>query len=177
MKTTTAVLAAIVVIGGLWYVSSKDKTTSENITSSQTETQATTGETITISNPSDLATKGGQYKCTFNMVDPNTELSGVVYVDGKKYRGDFVTTVKAVDQTVTTHSLSDGGFAYTWNNNTNTGFKFSVAGLGEKGMPVSTGIDFSMGVNAQWKCGVTKLDIATFAVPRGINFSQLPVGK
>lgn len=174
MKTAGAILAAVVVIGGIWYVSSKDAApATESVVGSQTETEATLTEGTTVSNPSELAAKGGQFKCTFSMVDPNTTSSGTVYIEGDKVRGDFVSTVKAVNQTVETHTLSDGSYSWTWTGNTNTGFKFPVIKGGYGGGGTSGGMDFSaFGANTSWKCVSAKFEASTFAVPTTVNFIQ-----
>ncbi len=175
MKTTAAVVAVLVVIGIIWAASSNGGTSDKSLTGSQTGAQANLPEGTVISNPSELASKGGQYKCTFSMTDSNADASGTIFIDGNKFRGDFKSTVKTVNQTVNTYTISDGSYSYTWTGNTNTGFKVPVVNKGTGGTAMSGNMDFTaFGANTSWKCVSAKLDAATFALPTTINFIQSP---
>lgn len=176
MKAVIGFVGAIVLISGIWYVSSNSK----NIgTESALETESLQeGEVMNVGSINELAAKGGQYKCTFSMTDPNAESSGIVYIEGKKFRGDFTSTVKVINQTVATHILSDGTYSYTWTDNTNTGFKLPVVSTGSGSGAMSGTMDFSaFGAQGDWQCEGAKFDGTTFTIPADINFVENPTAK
>lgn len=177
-KTIAAILAVVVVGGGIWYASSNGAKTGDSITGAQDESETTLEESTVVANPAELAGKGGQYKCTFSMTDPNADSSGTVYIEGKKFRGDFTSTVKAVNQTVNTYSISDGAYSYTWTGNTNTGFKLPVVNTGSGSGAMSGSMDFSaFGASTSWKCVGAKFDASTFTPPSNITFMESPAVK
>ena len=176
MKVVIGFVVAIALVSGIWYMSNSSK--NGGAENGMEDSSSTKEEVMSVGSVSELAAKGGQYKCTFSIVDPNADSSGTVYIDGKKFRGDFTSTVKAINQTVSTHSLSDGAYSYTWTENTNTGFKVPVISTGSGSGAMSGTMDFSaFGAQGNWQCAGAKFDETTFAIPANINFIESPAQR
>jgi hypothetical protein len=187
MKIFAIVIAVAALGGGVWYMSSSkavekqsamtEATTlaSADATSAQTSSQASTpGEKVTGS-PEELAKKGGQYKCTFSIKDPNTESSGTIYIDGKKFRGDFTSYIKVVNQSAESHSISDGDFSYSWTSVSPIGYKVPLIDNGNgAGSGAMSGSLSMNGANSSWNCVVEKFGSEKFALPADIKFMQSP---
>ena len=113
---------------------------------------------------------GGAQRCTFTNTVENSESSGVVYVAGGKMRGDF--TSLAAGQTVQSHMIVDGETSYVWSDAMPQGMKMSFANMESQ---AGTNSDKSVDVNKEvnYSCGAWTVDAGVFALPAGVEFSDL----
>lgn len=180
MKILGIIVAVLVVGVGAWFVSQgKDVTTREDASGTETslekEAEVSTGDAVQGS-PEELARKGGKYVCTFDMKDPNADSSGTVYIEGEKFRGDFKSTVKALGQTIESHSISDTAFVYTWTSASPLAMKTPVVkGSSGAGGTMTGSMNFTaQGANTSWKCASGTFDASVFSLPAGIQFIEAP---
>ncbi len=125
--------------------------------------------------PEELAKKGGKFTCTFDIKTAQSDSSGIVYIDGKNFRGDFTSSIKAVGMTIDSHSVSDGAYAYSWSSASPMGFKAAVTP--SSGSPYSGMMSGSMsanGADANWKCQAASFGADKFVVPSNITFTEAP---
>ena len=179
MKILGIIVAILVIGGGAWFISQgKDTATMEGVSTTETSTQkesdVSTGDVVQGS-PEELARKGGKYICTFDMKDPNAESSGTVYIEGEKFRGDFKSVVKALGQTIESHSISDTDFVYTWTSASPLAMKTPVVKSTGANGTLEGNMNFaSLGAQTSWKCTSAKFDASVFAVPAGMQFIETP---
>ena len=189
-KTIGWVIVAVVVIGGLWYLSShspQTSTISEEVggdvstTIDATSTTRGTAGGVNVTNTTNkvfrssiqgLLKRAGNYRCTFTRSDSSAKTDGTMYISGNRLRGDFVSTV-AGGLTVQSHMLYLADYVYTWSSLTSQGFKSKATILNSGGAVSPTnsgGFDYSQTVD--YDCQTWGGDAALFEFPKGITFSN-----
>lgn len=121
----------------------------------------------------DLASRGGNYECTFASRTDVADSTGTVYISGIKIRGDFMTTTKvAGNLKIESHMISDGEFVYTWSAGTLTGFKVAVSA---ESNPTSTESSASFDYNQKldYDCKAWTVEETKFMVPTDIKFTTI----
>lgn len=184
-KLVLGIVIAVAVVGGGWYLWSgrgaeTDMDTQQTQTTGGTQTggtQTTPASSETTSDIRGVLARGGNYLCTFESHDPNSNSSGTVYVQGNDVRGDFQSNVKTVGL-VESHMISVGGYVYTWTNAAPTaGFKTKATAQTDLPNAISTSLGGSVqgeGTSASWSCRAWTPDTTKFDLPKGITFTLLP---
>ena len=76
----------------------------------------------------EVAARGRTEVCTFRESNDIMSLSGTVYLDGGRVRGDFQSTIKTSDDLfVETHIILKEGTAYTWTSLAENGFQATTS--------------------------------------------------
>ena len=113
---------------------------------------------------------GGAQRCTFTNTVENSESSGVVYVAGGKMRGDFTSV--AAGQTIQSHMIVDGETSYVWSDAAPQGMKISFADMNAQ-RGENTNQSFDVNEKVGYSCGAWTVDAGMFALPAGVEFSDL----
>lgn len=123
---------------------------------------------------SDLVARGGDYECSFAQTNDMSDSTGIVFISGKKIRGDFKTTVKAVSSmNVESHMISDGAFIYSWSSMVPTGFKVAVAESGNAPSTPSGSQSFDYNQKLDYNCKAWVADSIKFELPASIKFTEI----
>lgn len=177
-KYIVIAVAAVVILGGAYFLLSKPASSQNTAQGTQTGTQAGAqntvqpagGEGAFSGSLAELIGRGGDWKCTFGAQGNGYSSSGTTYVSGGKMRSDFSSQIQQVKQAVDSHMIQDGGFVYVWTSLAAQGFK-AKATLGSKDATAQFG---KQGVNIDQKynynCSPWKVDASLFALPKGITF-------
>ncbi len=72
----------------------------------------------------ELLKKKQNLKCTYQVLDKDQKLKGIMYLSKNKFRSEFKTKIN--NQTINTFSLSDGQWLYNWTDNHNMGSKINL---------------------------------------------------
>ncbi len=165
-KTIGIVVAAVVVLGGAWYVMSMNASgpAAPQGAGDQGAAQNNAG-TGTIGS---LMAMGGSVMCDVDITGANPG-SGTIYVSGGKMRGEF--TVAAAGKTMHASMINDGQYIYSWTDMMPQGIKMAVsAGSGTSGS-ANQGVDASTPVN--YTCNAWTADTAKFMAPSDIKFMMM----
>ncbi len=120
----------------------------------------------------ELASRGGNHKCTFDQTTEVSHSTGTVLISGAKLRGDFVSEVKAVTgMKVESHMISDGQFIYTWSSMMPQGMKFAVS-ANVVGSSTTSGT-VAFGQTLDYDCQSWIVDESVFTLPDGITFTEV----
>lgn len=166
MKPSIAigVVVAVVVLGGGAYLLTRNSApanTSESTQTTNTDTSSAQGSTFSGS-MQDLATRGGEWRCTVASNTNGTASQGTVYVSGNKMRADF--TVSGYEA----HMISDGSYSYSWSSAAPQGVKAKVT-QGASAAPTSgQGVDTNTAYS--YNCAPATADAALFVPPTSVNF-------
>jgi hypothetical protein len=119
---------------------------------------------------SDLAKRGGNYKCTIAHESEAAQSSGTVYVAGDRIRGDFTSIVPQVGMTVETHMIQNGGYVYTWSPLTPNGFKAKTT-LSESNTSQAMSGEYADFQQAySYDCAPWSVDTSLFTPPSDVTF-------
>ena len=176
-KTIGWVVAVIVVVGGLWYLSSSQTST----TSPEGSTASSTGVTVVSktdttngvfrSSLQGLLKRAGNYRCTFTRLDAGANTDGTVFISGNRMRGDFVTTVAG--NTIQSHMLYLADYVYTWSSIAAQGFKSKATSLTAGGAVTGSNANaFDYSQELDYTCKAWGGDAALFEMPKGIVFTS-----
>lgn len=126
----------------------------------------------------DLFNSGKSMQCSYSTSTDDMEINGTSYVSGKKMRADIFTTLSD-GKTMETHMIADEGWAYTWTNESSTGFKINIAEVTkdvpelenpEQTSDEETIKDFQQ--DYDFDCKNWKDDNSKFAIPTNIEFTD-----
>ncbi|OGH08475.1 MAG: hypothetical protein A2152_04015 [Candidatus Levybacteria bacterium RBG_16_35_6] len=117
-----------------------------------------------------LLEKNLTQKCTITY--PDNQGTGTIYVSGKKFSGDF--TINLEGQKITSHTISDGVYFYSWADNSTTGIKMMLSEAEKNTAPTGTEEQQKTGLNEEVKysCSGWSLDQSKFTPPSNITFSD-----
>lgn len=139
IKLIGGALVGIAVLGGaLFFISSEPRTLAP---STQTNTDERTSDfEATPSSFSgtlkDLATRGGNVRCTFSHESDVANSSGVVYVSGNNIRGDFLSETRVGGSfSVESHMITKDGYTYAWTSLSPQGFRAKTTSEGNASSP------------------------------------------
>jgi hypothetical protein len=126
----------------------------------------------------ELLAGGKVQKCTWSAVENGNDVSGTLYVSGKKFRQESVTTDSKTKALSQNYSLGDGETVYTWGAMMGgRGVKISMASL--ENMVTGTPSGTPSQVNAvldqqyQYQCQPWTADESQFVPPTNITFSDM----
>lgn len=115
-----------------------------------------------------IMSRGGNYKCTFSHKTDFSTSSGVVYINGKKVRGDFKSAVSIGSiGDIESHMISNGEFVYTWSPMSPQGFKAKATqNLQSDNTSVPTNQELD------YVCDSWRADEEMFVIPKDITFVE-----
>ncbi len=113
----------------------------------------------------EILTKEKEYACSLD--DATRKTTGILYVSGKKVRGDLQTELE-YKRKVETHFILNGEWYYLWSTG-NTPFKLNV---GEQAATGSASPIANYGTN-KLRCLSWRNDGKTFEPPEGVTFIDL----
>lgn len=123
----------------------------------------------------ELSARGGDWKCT---VDASSDTSvgqavssGVVYVSGRKVRGDFTTSVPQLGN-VESHLIADGTDVYAWSSVLPQGIKTAMTAE-ESGSGPTSGQVFDTNHQYSYDCQPAAADASLFAPPSSVTFRTI----
>lgn len=161
-KLITWAIIGVMVLGGGYYVFTKNESTEEAglFTGSLT----------------DLSTRGGNWKCT---VDTNAVVgvgdmhaTGTVYVSGKKVRADFVMEVPILGN-MQTYMIADGFNVYSWTSATAQGVKSTQTDSKAQTNTQTSGQVVSPYNDYAYDCVPAQIGDEMFAPPSNITFTEV----
>ncbi len=121
-----------------------------------------------------IAQRGGNYECTVTHSSEVGSSNGIVYISGKKIRGDFTSKISvsglpAGMGDIKTSMISDGESIYTWTSMTSEGYKVPVS---EESSSESSG-SVSTNQELDYKCVKWNVDESKFSLPTNITFKTI----
>lgn len=175
------VLAAVVVVGGGYYVmnsGSLSVTQTEDVAEQEADavadkvTPKLAESALSFSGSwNDLAKRGGNYVCEVNHSSKLDISSGTVYVSGTSVRGEFVsqTSVGAV----ASHMLKVDNKVYVWGGGMEQGIMMQASAMEGQGSTQTSGQGVRANQKYDWACRATGTDASKFVVPTNIEFVDL----
>lgn len=118
-----------------------------------------------------LLSLGYSQKCTFIDATSLTASSeGTIYVAQGRVRGDFTSVVSG--KPILSHMIVLDDTSYVWTDATTGGFKMALATIEKQQAPgPNQGFDPNKKVN--YSCTNWSTDVSVFALPAGIQFSDM----
>ncbi len=127
---------------------------------------------------------GKQLKCTWQYEDSNGKSSGVIYLDGKRYKSEIRMSGP---ESITMYNYSDGEWVYSWGGpqlGENRGLKLKVMAENPAVSPAQqqeqTSFQMQAGQNNQleydYQCENWRADENVFTLPSEVQFSDLSKG-
>lgn len=178
-KGILVAVVGVVLLGGvgLYYMNQSRTPGSESATETSSTEQADESSNTQgafTGSFKELATRGGDWKCVIqasaNTGSGEAISEGVVYVSGKKMRGDFVSTVEGTR--MESHMISDGEYSYTWSSAYPQGFKMKITESGT-GNPATSGQGMDANQEYSYDCDPASSDTALFVPPQSVTFMSL----
>jgi hypothetical protein len=165
-------IASLLVLGGCGKVATTP--TAEVNSPTAVPTQIMTAKTAL----KDLLAGGKVEKCTWSAVENGNGVSGTLYVSGKEFRQETVTTDAKTQAKSQNYSLSDGTTIYTWGGMMGgRGIKISMASLENMvtGTPSGSPSQVNSVLNQQYQyqCEPWTADDSQFVPPTNITFSDM----
>lgn len=165
-KLLVYVVAAVVLVGGGWYIFSTMESSVPATTEETRETATSSPTTL-----SALLASGVSQQCTFTDSSSVGDTSGTVYVASGKIRGDF--TAVSAGKAMKTHMISDGTTAYTWVEGMSTGYKAPLSFKQQADEAQAPALDATKSLN--YSCGPWTADQEMFALPPNYTFVDISV--
>lgn len=181
-KTLIGIMAAVVVIGGGYFVITKNKDSKvneqqivvDNVSEQSTQTSQTTNSPAKKMAFAEFIKKGGAYKCTVNQSINNVDTKGVTYISGGMIRGEYATKVQNFN--VETTLIVRDGYTYTWTSMApNMGFKSKVVAntSGNTDTSMTSSYSFNAEKIGDYNCEVWAADQNKFIIPVNITFREV----
>lgn len=133
---------------------------------------ATTSETAFSGNLFALASRGGDWECTWASEQDDVDLDGTVFVSNGMFRSDV--EISGPGLSATAHAIGDGQFVYSWSDGMTTGVRMQAP-------PGGAGALETAGTNADnlqfigeysYDCDPWTADAGVFALPSGVTFVE-----
>lgn len=166
-KIIGIIIAIVVIAGGAYLFTQKDKTSEVASNTDTTQQAETTGaETASIKS---LIDSGKTKQCTFTTVAEGSESKGTIYVADGKMRGDFNVVTK--DVAVMSHTIFDGTTSFIWTDNAGDGIKMKVD-PSEIGNSQNQSVDVNK--DFEFDCDSWNADSGKFVPPANVKFNEMP---
>lgn len=163
------VVLVIAILGIVGFTQLNKKPESIN-TETQTSDQAPlpTAEGLSKGSIQSLIAAGKSVSCDVNY--PEMSGKGIVYVSGKKVRGDFTTQVEGKE--MLSHMIFDGETSYIWSDGVNQGTKFKMDPNQKfSANPSNQTADLSKEVDMS--CQDWNVDSSKFSPPSTVKFTDM----
>ncbi len=125
----------------------------------------------------DLFNKGGNLQCTFSGAQDGQNISGTIYVSGKRMKGVF--EIEMEPTTITSNMISDGEFVYTWSDLLPQGIKMKLTDAEGNADADSTTLSPEVLESVKefqrdydYDCSEWDVDSALFVVPTNVTFTD-----
>ena len=147
-----------------------------NEPSQTTTTQSGSEERTVQSTLKDLLSSGIAQQCTFSDKSEDNDISGVMYVDQNRMRGDFTTVVD--DKTLISHMMVKDDTSYTWQEGEDTGYmmKYDPDQMmpqdGEETPTSPQGETVDPDKVVDYKCSPWIVDGSMFNPPSNVEFTD-----
>jgi hypothetical protein len=187
MQKIIYVLVGLVVVGGVWYITTTDTPTEEASTSTDaeraTETAPDTVEPETLSGFGSLKNilgLGDTIRCEFRSTFEGQTSEGVFYTDGERFRVDSTVT-SPESGTITSNMINDGIYTYTWGQSPQGAMAIKMA-TPEESDPMDWAtedweaneesyVDFEQEV--EYDCDRWNVDTSVFVPPSDVEFVDM----
>jgi hypothetical protein len=129
-----------------------------------------TGETAFSGNLFALASRGGDWNCTWSSEQDGVDLDGSVLVSGGKFKSDV--TISGVGMNATAHTIGDGAYVYSWQDGATTGVKIAAA-QGAGALEVSGGTQtVPLTGEYNYDCDPWTANVSAFTLPSNVTFQE-----
>jgi len=172
MKKVWIVVAIVVIllIAGFAYMQMGKSTAKPTEKPTTVEKPKTTQENVVTGTLKSLLSGGKTESCTITY--PNNEGTGTVYVDGRRFSGEF--TIKDTSgKEITGHSVSDGTYVYVWSSGNLTGIRMTLAAVNSQSSTAQKQGNLDFNRQVALKCAAWMPDGSKFTVPSNIQFMDL----
>ncbi|MBP9669398.1 MAG: hypothetical protein KBE09_03855 [Candidatus Pacebacteria bacterium] len=171
------VAAGVLILGAWWFMSNQANPTTDTNTPPMNDAAAAPSEAPSgafTGSFEDLATRGGNWMCTFTSKTDMGDATGTVYVSGTRVRGNFAITAPVIGK-VDSYMIADDEYTYSWSSVMPQGFKarrVDTAQQPDGTTPTAdTGVDPRMSMN--YNCEPHQADESLFTVPTNVTFQTL----
>ncbi len=172
MTKFVAFLAVACILAGLGYFFYTNDSQSQTTDATEQTGSASDAEGEFTGTLSDLATRGGDYRCTFTHDSVVAKSGGTVYISGSRIRGDFSSVVPQVNMTVESHMIQNDGYVYAWSPMSPSGMKAKAMTGGASGSAAMSGQGVDQNQAYTYNCEKWSVDASVFALPSGISFTE-----
>jgi len=127
----------------------------------------------------DLFNRGSNLNCTFSGTQAEQDISGTIYISGKKMRGTF--EIEMPQATITSNMVSDGEYMYSWSDLLPQGFKMKLSEVEAQANAEVTDPKLSKEAlenmkkfqqNFDYECDKWAVDSSMFNVPGNVTFTD-----
>jgi hypothetical protein len=143
-------------------------------TGTATTTNATSSEEAVFSGDLfTLASRGGDWECTWSSEQDGVDLDGKVFVSNGKFKSDV--TISGVGMNATAHTIGDGMYVYMWQDGATTGVRVPAA-QGASALEVTGGTQaVPLSGEYSYDCDPWAAGVSTFALPGNVTFQDAAV--
>lgn len=174
-------VVAIAVVAGLALTSTKEEP--ENGAESMTErmSEKMSGKMSMKHSLKDFLGMGDTLKCTYSSTDENATTEGITYVANGKVRSDSTTTPTKTGTAMSSYSIIDGEYMYSWGSEMPEGMKMKLDAMTEMGNMTKpeTGADaqppkevVAYDEALDYDCEAWSVDASLFVPPSNITFTD-----
>lgn len=175
-KNTLYIVIGIILLllvgGGAFFLMNKNSSPEIATQTQPGQIETQTGSSVQ-STLKDLLAGGKAQKCIFSDKMENTDISGTMYLAGKRMRGDFNSVVEG--KTMGSHMIFENNTAYNWSDGQTTGMMFKmdpneVQKTQSDGAPNQ---QFDPNKVVDYKCSGWSADNSMFTPPSNVKFNDL----
>jgi len=170
-KIILGVVVVVAIAGGVgaYAVLNKDETSNnQNGVSINSGTNKATSEQASIE---DLLTRNASLKCTFNVNDAGSVITGTAYfAGGKNMYGEFTNTSNG--KSIIAYVIRNGDTQYVWTKDSNMGFKTDVSASNKESQQQMSQ-QFDPDKKYQFECVNWEKDDSRFTPPASVTFTDI----
>lgn len=172
MNKKISIIIGVVVVIGLVFYFSMNKTSAPSQTELKSEVNNSNDSKTSLQSLKDLLAKNEPVKCEYK----SEGATGNFYIANKKVRGDMNIPVDG--KTMVSHMIIIDDTSYTWNDGAKTGFKITAdknasTPKNESNPPVDQQSSVDVEKPMAYNCGAWSVDSSYFELPAGVEFSDL----
>lgn len=178
MKNIYILVTVVLVAGGVFFfINQKKAEAPTDATHTEQGAQQTPQNISTSHSLKDFLAMNVAQTCSYNRTDATMDVSGTTYVDNGKVRTDTVMTDHKTQKVIHSQAIIDGGYVYTWSDNTPFGVKMQLAAMPAAGSDfakrASTDGAPDMEGKYDYTCTPGGVDASVFVPPANIEFKDM----
>lgn len=167
------IVLIVLILGGWYFLTHPAPTVMTDASGTSTTTDSGTADVQnahSVAAVETLATQGGNFTCSMNSIQSNSNTTGTVYASKQNVRFDL--QVSQNGSRVGTHSIRSGGYIYTWVDGQTTGAKVA-ASASSSIIPQPEGgvVEVNLDTNSTLDCHPWIPDQSQFTPPSDIVFT------
>lgn len=114
---------------------------------------------------------GKNVQCSFSYEQDGVNSQGVIYISGKKMRGEFVSAIQGANQD--TSMIQNGEYSYIWGSAMPKGIKMKASGSAGDTVDTESKKYFDPDKALDYSCKPWSVDDGMFTPPADVTFEDL----